>query len=354
MTVDSKYMYRALQLAQLQLPLAMPNPSVGAVLVYKDTIIGEGFTAPFGGSHAEVRAIERVQNKALLAQSTLYVTLEPCSHFGKTPPCSLFILQHGIKRVVVGCIDPFSKVSGKGIEQLREHGVEVIVGVLEQECRAVNQRFFTFHLQKRPYVVLKWAMSSDGFIAPLHKNKQKPVWLSNPYSRQLTHKWRTEEQALLVGTQTVLSDNPSLTSRDWFGKHPVRLYIDRTGKVDNSYELTNQKVQTICITHQHPENPLAGIEYEVINFSEPIAHQILNVLYRYQLQSVIIEGGTKTLQQFIDANLWDEARIFQAPILLSKGVQAPKLIHHQLEARYTIDQDQLLMYKNSNYGKRHL
>lgn len=335
------YMYRALQLAKNGLANAMPNPSVGAVIVYKDTIIGEGYTAAFGGSHAEVNAINSVKNQEVLKESTLYVTLEPCSHFGKTPPCAKLIVDKQIPKVVIGCIDPFAKVAGKGVQFLKDNGIDVLTGVLEDECKASHKRFFTFHLNKRPYIILKWAESADGFIAPIKKNEQKPVWLSNVYSRQLTHKWRKEEMAILVGKNTILDDNPSLTTRNWKGKNPVRLFIDAQNEIDDFYQISNNEVPTYRFT----KNKKSKIDVEI-----PFEHtvqEICNFCFENNLQSVIIEGGQKTLQSFIDAGLWDEARVFETKVDLQQGVSAPILKDFSKTSTVFIDTDCLYFYQHS-------
>lgn len=338
MSAHAKYMQRALQLAKTRWANALPNPSVGAVIVYKDTIIGEGFTAAFGGDHAEVNAINAVKNQDLLKESTLYVTLEPCSHHGKTPPCASLIVEKKIPKVVVGCIDPFAQVAGKGIQILKENKVEVITGILESECQQSHQRFFTFQQKKRPYIILKWAQSADGFIAPKHKNEQKPVWLSNRYSRQLTHKWRSEEMAILVGKQTVLDDNPSLTTRNWYGKNPVRLFIDAKNEIDDSYQILNQEATTFRLTkYKKTDN-------DVLLSFENIAQEICDFCFTQNIQSVIIEGGRQTLQTFIDSGLWDEARVFEAAINIKDGIPAPKLTNFQKVKSVVIDQDFLSFY----------
>ena len=338
MSAHAKYMQRALQLAKTRWANALPNPSVGAVIVYKDTIIGEGFTAAFGGDHAEVNAINAVKNQDLLKESTLYVTLEPCSHHGKTPPCASLIVEKKIPKVVVGCIDPFAQVAGKGIQILKENKVEVITGILESECQQSHQRFFTFQQKKRPYIILKWAQSADGFIAPKHKNEQKPVWLSNRYSRQLTHKWRSEEMAILVGKQTVLDDNPSLTTRNWYGKNPVRLFVDAKNEVDDSYQILNQEATTFRLTKNKKT------DNDVLLSFENIAQEICDFCFTKNIQSVIIEGGRQTLQTFIDSGLWDEARVFEAAINIKDGIPAPKLTNFQKVKSVVIDQDFLSFY----------
>lgn len=338
MSAHAKYMQRALQLAKTRWANALPNPSVGAVIVYKDTIIGEGFTAAFGGAHAEVNAINAVKNQDLLKESTLYVTLEPCSHHGKTPPCASLIVEKKIPKVVVGCIDPFAQVAGKGIQILKENKVEVITGILESECQQSHQRFFTFQQKNRPYIILKWAQSADGFIAPKHKNEQKPVWLSNKYSRQLTHKWRSEEMAILVGKQTVLDDNPSLTTRNWYGKNPVRLFVDAKNEVDDSYQILNQEATTFRLTKNKKT------DNDVLLSFENIAQEICEFCFTQNIQSVIIEGGRQTLQTFIDSGLWDEARVFEAAINIKEGIPAPKLTNFQKVKSVVIDQDFLSFY----------
>tara|TARA_R110001632_G_scaffold43376_6_gene110095 strand:+ start:97322 stop:98356 length:1035 start_codon:yes stop_codon:yes gene_type:complete len=317
-----QYIKRCLEIAQLGIGTTRPNPSVGAVLVVDNKIIGEGFTSPYGGSHAEVNAIKSVKNKELLKQATIYVTLEPCSHFGKTPPCSDLIIKSGIKKVVIGCVDSNSLVSGKGIELLKNAGCDVIVGILENECKEHHRRFFTFHNKKRPYIILKWAETNDGFIAPKTRNEQVPVWITNESSRQLVHKWRSEEQAILVGTTTVLHDNPSLNVRDWKGESPVRIVIDKALKIPTDLNVYDTSIKTIFITEKESNNR-KNIFFEKIDFSNFVASQICDVLFKHKIQSVIIEGGATTLQTFIDENLWDEARIFKSKMNFTNGVKAP-------------------------------
>ncbi|MTE25326.1 bifunctional diaminohydroxyphosphoribosylaminopyrimidine deaminase/5-amino-6-(5-phosphoribosylamino)uracil reductase RibD [Winogradskyella ouciana] len=327
------YINRCLQLAKNGLGTTRPNPAVGAVIVYNDTIIGEGFTSPYGGNHAEVNAINSVKDKSLLSISTIYVTLEPCSHYGKTPPCSDLIITHKIPAVVIGCIDDNPEVAGKGVEKLKASGCKVTVGVMEAECKAHHKRFFTFHNKKRPYIILKWAETRDGFIAPKTKNEKKPVWITNPYSRQLVHKWRAEEQAILVGTNTVIQDNPSLTVRDWKGSNPIRIALDKDAKLQSNFNVFDDKVKTIRITNN------------LIDFENPIAQQICNLLHGENINSVIIEGGLKTLQTFIDENLWDEARVFTSNIEFKDGVRAP-LFTGKLISESRISKDALKIYLN--------
>ncbi|WP_040253687.1 bifunctional diaminohydroxyphosphoribosylaminopyrimidine deaminase/5-amino-6-(5-phosphoribosylamino)uracil reductase RibD [Psychroserpens mesophilus] len=316
------------------LGITAPNPMVGAVIVHNDKIIGEGYTSAYGGNHAEVNAIHSVKNKALLKQATLYVTLEPCSHFGKTPPCSDLIIKHQIPNVVIGCIDDNPEVSGKGIAKLKASGCNVTVGILEAECKSHHKRFFTFHNKKRPYIILKWAETSDGFIAPATKDKKEPVWITNTFSRQLVHKWRAEEQAILVGTNTVLEDNPSLTVRDWSGKHPIRVVIDKTNALPKNYSVFDNKSETLIISENE------------VNFNKPLAQEICHFLHSKNITSVIVEGGLKTLQSFIDENLWDEARIFTGTSKFATGIKAPNFTGKLLSEVSIID-DTLTYYKNT-------
>ena len=306
-------MNRCLQIAKNGLGTTRPNPMVGAVVVYNHKIIGEGFTSPYGGHHAEVNAINSVKDQSLLIKSTLYVTLEPCSHFGKTPPCSDLIVKHKIPNVVIGCIDDNPEVAGKGSAKLEASGCKVTFGVLETECKQHHKRFFTFHTKKRPYIILKWAETKDGFISPLKRDAQKPVWITNPYSRQLVHKWRSEEQAILVGTKTVLEDNPSLTVRDWTGQNPVRVVLDRSSRLKSDFNVFNTNVKTLIISAKETD------------FDKPIASQICALLYENNINSVIIEGGALTLQTFVDEGLWDEARIFTGHAEFKSGTRAPQL-----------------------------
>tara|TARA_R110002124_G_scaffold280443_1_gene453701 strand:- start:754 stop:1806 length:1053 start_codon:yes stop_codon:yes gene_type:complete len=349
-------MQRCLQIAKNGIGTTRPNPSVGAVVVLNDEIIGEGFTSPYGGNHAEVNAIDAVKNKSLLKNATIYVTLEPCSHFGKTPPCADLIVKNQIKNVVIGCVDSNSLVAGKGIERLRNAGIHVVVGVLENECKEHHKRFFTVQNKKRPFIILKWAETNNGFIAPLNKESNHPIWISNQYSQQLVHKWRAEEHAILVGTNTVIADNPKLNVRNWSGNNPIRIVLDRSLRIPNSAHVFDGSVKTICFTEirieSQEERDVISSEVEKsqlifkqINFSKNIAQQVCEVLQKYQIQSVIIEGGTQTLQTFIDANLWDEARIFIGENEFEKGVKSPE-IKGKLIEEININNDVLKMYRN--------
>jgi diaminohydroxyphosphoribosylaminopyrimidine deaminase/5-amino-6-(5-phosphoribosylamino)uracil reductase len=306
---------------------------VGCVIVVEDQIIAEGYTSPYGGAHAEVNAIKAVKDESLLHKATLYVTLEPCAHFGKTPPCSDLIITHKIPRVVIGCLDEHEKVCGKGIAKLKAAGCEVTVGILEDECKLHHKRFFTHHTKKRPYIILKWAESSDGYIAPLSKSETKPVWISNTHSRQLVHQWRAEEQAILVGANTVIQDNPSLTTRDVEGANPIRIVIDLKNSLAETYQVFNSESKTIRLTADE------------ISSEKPLASEVCKALYKHQINSVIIEGGQKTLQAFIEENLWDEARIFTGELKLDEGIQSPK-INGTLRTETWIGSDCLKILRN--------
>lgn len=342
------YMLRCIQIAKNGLGSTAPNPMVGAVIVHDAKIIGEGFTSPYGGPHAEVNAIKSVENKNLLKEATLYVSLEPCSHFGKTPPCADLIITHKISKVVIGLLDPHDKVAGKGIQKLKDAGCTVITGVLEKECREHHKRFLTFHEKKRPYIILKWAETADGFIAPeSHLRKLKePFWITHKTSRQLVHQWRSEEQAILVGTTTVLLDNPRLDTRAWFGKNPIRILLDKSLKIDASFYVMDATVKTFVFTQEKETSKrIAGISYEIIDFSESIAVQICERLAKKNIQSIIIEGGTQTLQSFIDKNLWDEARIFKGSTTFKAGVKAPTIkgVHF---SKLILEKDELNILRN--------
>ncbi|KJD35596.1 riboflavin biosynthesis protein RibD [Tamlana sedimentorum] len=326
MKIHEKYIKRCIEIAKNGLGTTRPNPMVGAVIVKDNKIIGEGFTSPYGGSHAEVNAINSVTDKNLLNEATIYVTLEPCSHYGKTPPCSDLIIHHNIPNVVIGCIDDNEKVAGKGIKKLMEAGCNVTVGVLEAECKSLHKRFFTFHNKKRPYIILKWAQTADGFIAPKTKNEQKPVWITNTFSRQLVHKWRAEEQAILVGYNTVLADNPSLTTRDYLGQDPIRIVIDNNNSLPKNLNIFNAEAETISL-------------------QENTAKAICNELFNANINSVIIEGGSKTLQTFINEGLWDEARVFKGAVVFNEGIEAPKF-KGKLTSTEIIQGDILEIYEN--------
>lgn len=340
-------MARCLEIAKSGLPWSMPNPSVGAVIVHNDLIIAEGYTSAYGGPHGEVNAFKHVKNPDLLPESTLYVSLEPCSHFGKTPPCCDLVISKGIKKVVVGMVDPFSEVSGKGIEKMKQAGIEVIVGVLEKQCWESNKRFFTYHQKKRPYVILKWAQTQNGYIAPLSKNENTPVWITNTYTRQWVHKLRSEEQAILVGTNTVLADNPKLDTRDYYGRSATRVIIDRELSLKTDLNIYDQSVKTILI-NEHKKEIDQNIHFEKMDFNSKRVNQILDILYQHKIQSVIIEGGTQTLQSFIDSNLWDEAYVCIGNVEFTDGIVAPKLNSNTLIQQQEFMLDKVCTYKNTN------
>ncbi|AWI27113.1 bifunctional diaminohydroxyphosphoribosylaminopyrimidine deaminase/5-amino-6-(5-phosphoribosylamino)uracil reductase RibD [Flavobacterium pallidum] len=335
MTIHEKFMRRCLELAQNGLGTTYPNPLVGSVIVHEGKIIGEGWHRKAGEPHAEVNAINSVKDTALLEKSAIYVNLEPCSHFGKTPPCCDLIISKKIPEIIIGITDPHSKVAGEGIRRLQEAGKKVTIGVLEKDCSDINKRFFTFHNKKRPYIILKWAETPDGFIAPKTKSEIKPVWITNETSRQLVHKWRSEEHAILIGTQTAVDDNPTLTTRDWAGKNPVRIVIDRHNRIPKENHIFDNQAETILIS---------GTE---IDFNENCAAQIAEYLYKRNIQSVIIEGGRKTLQTFIDAGFWDEARIFKGKIPFGDGVKAPDILG-TISETHSISGDELLMLTNND------
>lgn len=340
-----QYIARCIELAKNGFGTTYPNPMVGSVIVYNGEIIGEGWHQKAGEPHAEVNAIHSVKNPSLLDKATIYVSLEPCNHFGKTPPCCDLIIKNKIPNVVIGTVDSNIKVAGNGIKRLQEAGINVVVGVLEKECYELNRRFFTFHEKKRPYIILKWAQTQDSFIAPIEKEELKPVWITNVQSRQLVHKWRTEEQAILVGTQTVIDDNPQLNARDWEGNNPIRIVIDQRNRIPKTAHVWDNKIKTIVFSNENSKPSSANTIVEVIDFQQNIAPQIVEKLYQHQIQSVIIEGGAQTLQTFIDATLWDEARIFIGNSTFGTGKKAP-ILYTTLSTKEKIGTDELLIIRN--------
>lgn len=316
-------MERCLQLARLGAGMVAPNPMVGAVLVHEDRIIGEGYHRQFGQAHAEVNCIASVSegDRPLLSASTLYVSLEPCAHHGKTPPCADLICSLGIPRVVIGCRDPFPAVNGKGIEKLQAAGITVITGILEAECRALNKRFFCFHLQHRPYIILKWAESEDGFIGV----KGERTAISNEYTNRLVHRWRSEEAAIMVGTHTALVDNPQLTNRYWTGPSPLRIVLDRHLSLPVSHHVFDKSVRTI-IFNTVKQQEVDNLVYYRLPESPSLLPALLDALYHLQVQSVMIEGGAQLLQSCIEEGYWDEARVIRNEHKrLKNGVPAPVL-----------------------------
>jgi diaminohydroxyphosphoribosylaminopyrimidine deaminase/5-amino-6-(5-phosphoribosylamino)uracil reductase len=334
-------MNRALELARLGLGNVSPNPMVGCVIVHNGSIIGEGFHQQYGSHHAEVNAINDVKNQKLLSESEAYVTLEPCSFFGNTPPCADLLVKHSIKKVYISTIDTNPKVSGRGVEILVHGGIEVEQGILESEGLELNKRFFTFNSKKRPYIILKWAETSDGFIArPNYDSK----WISNEYSRKLVHKWRAEEDAVLVGKNTAHYDDPTLNVRDWSGKDPTRIVIDHALKLDRKLKLFNQEIPTICynVLKDHHEDKLVFKKLDGSNFLQ----ELLGDLHQRKIQSLIIEGGAATMKTFIENGLWDEARIFRAPTCFGQGIPAPRLANAVFDGSEQIMGDLLTYYRN--------
>ncbi|NPA36660.1 MAG: bifunctional diaminohydroxyphosphoribosylaminopyrimidine deaminase/5-amino-6-(5-phosphoribosylamino)uracil reductase RibD [Chlorobi bacterium] len=344
--LHEKYMQRCLQLARKGEGTTYPNPLVGSVIIRDGKIIGEGFHYKAGEPHAEVNAINSVKDKSLLRNSTLYVNLEPCAHFGRTPPCSLAIIQNKIPKVVIGCVDTFSKVAGKGIEMMQNAGIEVTTGIMEEESREVNRRFFTFYEKKRPYVILKWAQTLDGFIDVERKPgaKQEPNWITDDWARRAVHRQRSTEQAILVGTNTAIKDNPSLTLRFWSGNQPVRVVIDRKLKLPGDLNLFDGTVKTIVLNESREED-CDKILYRKTLFNQSAAQNILNVLYGEDIQSVIVEGGRKTLKTFIDSGLWDEAWVYIGNKFFRSGVKAPD-IAGKLTEYEEFEDSKLFVYRN--------
>ncbi|AZA58676.1 bifunctional diaminohydroxyphosphoribosylaminopyrimidine deaminase/5-amino-6-(5-phosphoribosylamino)uracil reductase RibD [Chryseobacterium shandongense] len=340
---DEFYIKRCIELASKALGKTYPNPLVGSVIVYNDQIIGEGYHHKAGENHAEINAINSVHDKSLISESTIYVSLEPCAHYGKTPPCALKIKELGFKKVVIGAMDSHDKVNGKGKKIIQDAGIEVVSGVLEKECVQLNKRFFTFHEKKRPYIILKWAQSGDGFI----DKDCKPVSISNSLVNQFVHQLRADEHAILVGTNTALNDNPTLTVRNVEGENPIRILIDFELKVPQDFNIYNQEARTIVINSVKDEEKgnIRFIKIEKENF----LIELMNALYREQVQSVIIEGGRFTLQQFIDEDLWDEAIVIENKNLkLEKGTRAPEF-NIKSERAETFRDNLIQFYKREDH-----
>jgi len=335
---DELFMRRALELAQLGRGKVSPNPLVGCVIVHNNQIIGEGWHQQYGGPHAEVNAVHAVADKSLLKESTVYVTLEPCSHFGKTPPCSDMLIREAVKKVVVANLDTNPLVGGEGIKKLRAAGIDVVTGILEKEGREMNKRFFTWIEKKRPFIILKWAQTADGFIA---RENYDSKWISGYGSRQLVHRWRTEEDAFLVGMRTAQQDNPQLNVRDWTGRNPVRIVIDRFLKLNSKLHLFDGRQRTIrynVMKHEEHHN-LSLVRLDEQNFLQ----ELITDLTKQKIQSVVVEGGLQTLRTFIEQKLWDEARIFTSREVFRKGISAPTF-SGQLDHSTTIGTDQLSIY----------
>jgi diaminohydroxyphosphoribosylaminopyrimidine deaminase/5-amino-6-(5-phosphoribosylamino)uracil reductase len=324
-SAEEMFMVRAIELAKLGMGNVAPNPMVGCVIVHDGKIIGEGYHRKYGEAHAEVNAVRSVKNRELLCQSTMYVTLEPCSHFGKTPPCADLIVDLKIPKVVIGSTDPNEKVSGRGIERLRAAGCEVIVGVLEEECDRMNRRFLTFHQKRRPYIILKWAQTEDGFIdrSRAEADFGQPTWITNDLSRIAVHKMRSDEAAILVGTKTALKDNPSLTVREWSGNHPLRMVLDRRGILPVTCALLDQSTESLVFTEKEMESK-PNLEYIPINFNRGTLEEINGVLFQRGIQSLLVEGGKSLLESYLREGLWDEARIYIGNKRFGSGVRAPE------------------------------
>ncbi len=322
---DEVYMRRCLELASHGFGLTKTNPLVGSVIVHDDKIIGEGYHHEYGGPHAEVMAIRQVKDKSLLKNSTMYINLEPCSHYGKTPPCSLLIQKHEIPRVVVSNSDPFPSVSGNGIASLRNAGIEVDVGVLEKEGEFLNRRFFKFHRKKRPYIILKWAETMDGYI-DISRQEGDPIgtnWITDEVSRTLVHKWRSEEAGIMVGTNTIIADNPKLNVRRWTGNSPLRITFDRKGRLPESANIFDNSQDTLIFSCMHEQ--FSGMHKSVMIDHDFSLEDVLNELYEQKVQSVMVEGGREIHEAFIAEKLWDEARVFRGKMKFSQGIEAPKI-----------------------------
>lgn len=335
-------MQRALELARLGFGNVSPNPMVGCVIVHREKIIGEGYHRQYGGPHAEVNAINSVEDKSLLPDSDIYVTLEPCSYFGKTPPCADLLVKHKVKKVYISTIDPNPKVSGKGIEILKRAGIEVSQGLLEEEGSGLNKRFFTSIQHLRPYIILKWAETSDGFIA--RKNFDSK-WISNELSRRLVHKWRAEEDAILVGKNTAKHDDPTLNVRDWQGNDPLRIVIDHELQLSTDLNLFDKQIPTICYNLIKAE-AMEGLTFVKLAEASFI-HDLIADLHQKNIQSIIIEGGRKTLTDFIEVGLWDEARVFRSDSCFGGGIRSPQLINASFDGKEKIDGDTLTYFRHT-------
>ena len=341
MKTHEHFIEKCITLARKGILNVSPNPMVGCIIVYNDEIIGEGYHQEYGKSHAEVNAIKAVKDKSLLSKSTLYVNLEPCCHHGKTPPCTDLIIRHNFSKVVIGCIDPFSEVSGRGIKKLEDNSIKVVHGVLEEKCKDLNRRFFYFHKYKRPYIILKWAKSKDNYIAPI--NQEKPFWMTSKESKTLVHNWRAEEDAILVGRKTVTADNPSLTVRMCEGKNPIRLVIDKSLSLDNNYNIFDDHAETLVFNNIKSDT-VSNTIYVKIDFNNLI-EEILNELYIRNILSLIVEGGAITINSFIENNLYDEIRLFTTEKVLENGILSPLIPNIKMTKNTIIDKDKLEVYK---------
>ena len=339
---DALFMRRALDLARLGTGYARPNPLVGCVVTHQGRIIGEGWHQHYGGPHAEVNALAAVENQALLREARVYVTLEPCAHHGKTPPCADLLIEKGVPEVVICNDDPFALVAGRGIEKLRTAGVRVETGLLAEEGRWLNRRFFTFHEKKRPYLVLKWAETADGFLAGRYF---QPVQISGPQAGLLTHQWRAEEAGILVGTRTALHDNPRLNVRDWPGPQPTRLVIDKNLSLPPTHHLLDGSQPTRLYTYRQPHHT-PNLDLVTLSEADDLLPQVLADLHAQHIQSVLVEGGPTVLNALITAGLWDEIRVFRSPMRLGQGIAAPRLGHTGRRSVENVGPDELLWYVN--------
>ncbi|MCB9065890.1 MAG: bifunctional diaminohydroxyphosphoribosylaminopyrimidine deaminase/5-amino-6-(5-phosphoribosylamino)uracil reductase RibD [Chitinophagales bacterium] len=339
-----QYIRRCLELAERGKGYVSPNPMVGAVLVHNDVVIGEGWHKEYGGPHAEVNCLKSVspEHKHLITDSTMYVSLEPCAHHGKTPPCATRVVNEQVKRVVICNVDPFEQVAGKGIEILNNANIETTTGVLDDAGKWVNRRFFCYNEYKRPYIILKWAQTQDGFIAPLNRERFQ---ITNKQSTQLIHKWRTEEDAIMVGYNTAIHDNPELTAREWLGNNPLRIVLDKELKLSNDMKLFNNAAETWVLNKQQNDT-VNNVSFVQMDFDKGVVHEVLAELYNARKQSLIVEGGAVLLQSFIDAGLWDEARVFTGDVILKEGIDAPVLANHTHAFDKAIAGDKLDVYIN--------
>ena len=341
MKTHEYFMEKCIDLAKKGIQDVSPNPMVGSIIVYNDEIIGQGYHEKYGSNHAEVNAINSVQDKSLLEKSTLYVNLEPCCHHGKTPPCTNLIIEKKIPKVVIGCIDSYSKVSGNGIKKLRNNLIEVIDCVLDKKCKELNRRFFSFHEKKRPYIILKWAKSKDNYIAPI--NQDKPFWMTCEKSKELVHRWRAQEDSILVGRKTVIADNPLLTVRLYNGKNPVRIIIDKNLTINQNLKIYNKEANTIILNQEKSlidgKNIFVKIDFN--NFLE----NMLNELYNRNILSVIVEGGAETINSCINRDLFDEIRVFTTTKILKNGIISPNIPKLNLLSKNIIDKDILEIFR---------
>jgi diaminohydroxyphosphoribosylaminopyrimidine deaminase / 5-amino-6-(5-phosphoribosylamino)uracil reductase len=341
MKLHDFFMQRALNLARLSIGSVAPNPMVGCVIVQNNIIIGEGFHQKYGGPHAEVMAVAAVKNKALIAGATVYVNLEPCAHFGKTPPCADLLIENKVAQVIISNTDPNPLVAGKGIEKLQKAGIEVVVGILEKEGLALNKRFFTFFEKRRPFIILKWAQTNDGYIA--EKNGQ-PIQISNPFSTKIVHKMRAENAAIMVGTTTIFNDNPSLTTRNWTGSNPIRVLIDKQLRFKQHLNIFNSEAETL-IYNLHGDGKVGQAEYIKLPEDEAFLQNLLQNLFLRNVNSIMVEGGTKLLEAFINMNLWDEAKVIVSPKKINSGIKGPAFDFSKGDVEY-LETDKIYSVKN--------